>query len=95
MKKFSSSEKYDIFLKGQKKKPQKRPAKLPPKAKKIAKKHNSTKNRRFQKNKIHQTHIQIIHPDKLKHHFLTHSINRFNFQNIFQINLTQTVIQAL
>ena len=43
MKKFSSSEKYDIFSKGQKKKPQKRPAKLPPKAKKIAKKHNSTK----------------------------------------------------
>ena len=44
MKKFSSSEKYDIIPKGQKKKPQKRPAKLPPKAKKIAKKHNSTKN---------------------------------------------------
>ena len=43
MKTFSSSEKYDIFLKGQKKKPQKRPAKLPPKAKKIAKKHNPTK----------------------------------------------------
>ena len=43
MKKFSSSEKYDIFPKGQKTKPQKRPAKLPPKAKKIAKKHNSTK----------------------------------------------------
>ena len=43
MKKFSSSEKYDIFPKGQKKKPQKRTAKLPPEAKKIAKKHNSTK----------------------------------------------------
>ena len=43
MKKFSSSEKYDIFPKGQKKKPHKRPAKFPPKAKKIAKKHNSTK----------------------------------------------------
>ena len=34
MKKFSSSEKYDIFPKGQKKKPQKWHAKLPPKAKK-------------------------------------------------------------
>ena len=50
--------------------------------------------------KIHQTRIQIIHPDKQKHHFSTHSIsrykfNRFNFQNIFQINLTPTVIQAL
>ena len=43
MKKFLSSEKYDIFPKGHKKKPQKRPAKIPPKAKKIAKKHNSTK----------------------------------------------------
>ena len=43
IKKFSSSEKYDIFPKGQKNKPQKRPVKLPPKAKKIAKKHNSTK----------------------------------------------------
>ena len=47
-----------------------------------------------------QTHIQIIHPDKQKHHFATHSItrykfNRFNFQNIFQINLAPTVIQAL
>ena len=52
------------------------------------------------KNKIHQIHIWIIHPDKQKHHFPTHSItrykfNRFNFQNIFQINLTLTVIQAL
>ena len=42
MKKFSSSEKYDIFPKGQKKKPQKSPAKSPPEARKIAKKHNST-----------------------------------------------------
>ena len=41
--KFSSSEKYDIFPKGHKKKPQKRPAKLRQKAKKIAKKYNSTK----------------------------------------------------
>ena len=54
----------------------------------------------FQKNKIHQTHIQIIYPDKQKHHFPAHLItryklNRFNFQNIFQINLTLTVIQAL
>ena len=63
----------------------------------------STQDRKLlmkKKNKIHQTHIQIIHPDKQKHHFPTHSItrykfNRFNFQNIFQINLTLTVIQAL
>ena len=40
---FVTLEKYDIFPKGQKKKPQKRHVKLPPKAKKIAKKHNSTK----------------------------------------------------
>ena len=44
--------------------------------------------------------MQIIHPGKQKHHFPTHSIarykfNRFNFQHIFQINLTLTVIQAL
>ena len=43
MKKFSSSEKYKTFPKGQKKKPQKRAAKLLPKAKKLAKKHNSKK----------------------------------------------------
>ena len=43
MKKFLSSEKYDIFPKCQKKEPQKRPAKLSPKAKKIAKKHNPAK----------------------------------------------------
>ena len=43
MKNFSSSEKYDIFPKGQKKKSQKRATKLPPKAKKIVKKHNYTK----------------------------------------------------
>ena len=41
MNNFSFSEKYVIFPKGQKKKPQKRPAKLPSKAKKIVKKHNS------------------------------------------------------
>ena len=34
MKKFSSSEKYDIFPKGQKKRPQKKPTKLRTKAKK-------------------------------------------------------------
>ena len=43
MKKFSCSQKYDIYPRGEKKKPQKRPAKLPTKAKKIAKKHKSTK----------------------------------------------------
>ena len=43
LKKFSSSEKYGIFPKGQKKKPQKKPAKLLLKPKKIAKKPNSTK----------------------------------------------------
>ena len=49
MKKFSPSEKYDIFPNGQKRKPQKRPGKLPPKAKKIAKKHNSTKQAMYKK----------------------------------------------
>ena len=43
MKKFSSYEKYEIFPKGQKEKPQKRPTKLPPKPKKVATKYNFTK----------------------------------------------------
>ena len=43
MKKFSFSEKFDIFPKGQKKEPQKRPAKLPSKAEQISRKHNFTK----------------------------------------------------
>ena len=61
MKKFSSSEKYDIFPKSQKMKPQKRPAKLPPKTKKSPRntvlRNKLCIKRQKVKKKIHQTHI--------------------------------------
>ena len=105
MKKFSFFEKYDIFPKGQKRNRRRGPRNYLQKRKKsprntILWNKLCIKRQQVPKNKIHQTPIQIIHPDKQKYHFPTHSItryefNRFNFQNIFQINLTLTVIQAL